>query len=202
MQIQDLWIGQGIWLIDILNEQIQNRVRVFNATFNNTSVVSHFITLSHNFVSSTPRHEWDSNSQMLVVISTDCIGSCKSNYGIIRSRPQRPLQGRIQDYKLGGGAHLKKLRRAEGGSKIFRVFRVKNHDFTPTNHIFSNCGGRRENLLGYFVWKITILRQKIIFFPILGGGARRVHPPTPGSAPALNTKHLEGDWTCMNHINW
>ena len=24
--------------------------------------------------------------------------------------------------------------------------------------------------LGYFVWKITILRQKIIFFPILGGG--------------------------------
>jgi hypothetical protein len=74
MQIQDLWIGQGIWLIDILNEQIQNRVRVFNATFNNTSVVSHFITLSHNFVSSTPRHERDSNSQMLVVISTDCIG--------------------------------------------------------------------------------------------------------------------------------
>jgi hypothetical protein len=25
--------------------------------------------------------------------------------------------------------------------------------------------------LGYFVWKITILRQKIIFFPILGGAA-------------------------------
>jgi hypothetical protein len=41
------------------------------------------------------------------------------------------------------GAHLKKLRRAEGGAKI----------------------------LGYLVWKITILRQKIIFFPILGGCA-------------------------------
>ena len=26
------------------------------------------------------------------------------------------LQGRIQDLKLGGGAHLKKLRRAEGGT--------------------------------------------------------------------------------------
>jgi hypothetical protein len=42
-----------------------------------------------------------------------------------------------------GGAHLKKLRRAEGGSKIFRVFRVKNH----------------------------ILRQQIIFFPIAEEGA-------------------------------
>jgi hypothetical protein len=29
------------------------------------------------------------------------------------------------------GAHLRKLRRAEGGAKIFGVFRVKNHDFTP-----------------------------------------------------------------------
>ena len=36
------------------------------------------------------------------------------------------------------GAYLKKLRRAEGGAKIFGVFRVKNHDFTPKNHIFSN----------------------------------------------------------------
>jgi hypothetical protein len=34
------------------------------------------------------------------------------------------------------GAHLKKLRRSEGGAKIFGVFRVKNHDFTPKkNHI-------------------------------------------------------------------
>jgi hypothetical protein len=40
-------------------------------------------------------------------------------------------QGRIQDFKLGGGAHFKKLRQAEGGAKIFGVFRVKIHDFTP-----------------------------------------------------------------------
>ena len=37
------------------------------------------------------------------------------------------IQGRIQDFKLGG-AHLKKLRRAEGGAKF----------------------------LGYFMWKITM----------------------------------------------
>ena len=47
------------------------------------------------------------------------------------------MQGRIQDFKLEG-AHLKKLRRAEG---VFGVFRVKNRDFTPKNHIFSNLRG-------------------------------------------------------------
>ena len=85
---------------------------------------------------------------------------------------------------------------ADGGAKIFGVFCVKNHDYTPKNHIFSDCGRRRENFwgiscekspkksyffqlrtearkfLGYFVWKITILRQKIIFFPIADGGAK------------------------------
>jgi hypothetical protein len=35
----------------------------------------------------------------------------------------------------GGGAHLKKLRRAEGGVNIFGVFRVKIHDFTPKKQI-------------------------------------------------------------------
>ena len=54
------------------------------------------------------------------------------------------IQGRIQDFKLEG-AHLEKLRRAEGGAKIVGVFRVKNHDFTPKNLIFSNFrGGARR----------------------------------------------------------
>jgi hypothetical protein len=33
------------------------------------------------------------------------------------------------------GAHLKKLRRAEGGAKILGIFRVKIHDFTPKKQI-------------------------------------------------------------------
>ena len=44
-------------------------------------------------------------------------------------------------FQVRGGGHLKKLRRAEGGAKIFGVFRVENHDFTPKNHIFSNFRG-------------------------------------------------------------
>ena len=40
------------------------------------------------------------------------------------------------------GAHLKKLRRADGGAKFGGVFRMKNHDFTPKNHIFYNFRGR------------------------------------------------------------
>ena len=70
------------------------------------------------------------------------------------------MQGRIQDFQLGG-AHLKKMRRAEGGAKNFGVFRVKNHDFTHKNHIFSNFRGGGG-----------------------GGGGRPVRPPS-GSATGM-----------------
>jgi hypothetical protein len=78
---------------------------VFNATFNNISVIlwqsvllveetgvpgenhrpvaSHWQTLSHNVVSSTLRHDTGFELTTLVVIGTDCIGSCKSNYHMI-----------------------------------------------------------------------------------------------------------------------
>ena len=74
---------------------------VFNATFNNISVISwwsvllveetgenhrpvasHSQTLSHNVVQSTPRLS-GIPTHTLVVIDTDCIGSCKSNYHMI-----------------------------------------------------------------------------------------------------------------------
>jgi hypothetical protein len=69
------------------------------------------------------------------------------------------LQGRIQDFK-SGGTHLKKLRRTEGGAKMFGVFRVKKSRFYA---------------------------KKIIFFQILGGGARAgcVTPTPRGSAPDI-----------------
>jgi hypothetical protein len=73
------------------------------------------------------------------------------------------LQGRIQDFKLEG-AHLKKLRQAEGGAKIFGVFRVKNRDFTPKNLIFLNCGGRREHIWGISCEKSRLYAKKSFFF--------------------------------------
>jgi hypothetical protein len=66
-------------------------------------------------------------------------------------------QGRIQDFKLGR-THLKQLRRAEGGAKILGVFHVKNHDFTPKNHIFSNYRGRALDAPPPWIrpWSISI----------------------------------------------
>jgi hypothetical protein len=67
------------------------------------------------------------------------------------------------------GAHLKKLRRAEGGANIFGVFRVKNHEFTPKNHIFPILGGAREIFGVFHVKNHDFTPKKIIFLPILGG---------------------------------
>ena len=89
------------------------------------------------------------------------------------------MQGRIQDFKLGG-AHLKKLRRAEEGANILGVFRVKNHYFTPKNHSFYNYGGRREKFWGISYEKSRFYAKKTYFFPILGvtrAGCAPLDPP-------------------------
>ena len=70
------------------------------------------------------------------------------------------------------GAHLKKLHRAEGGAKIFGAFRVKNHDFTSKNYIFSNFSNFVYNFMNclhvsvqkYF--NIFSIYQEFAFFPI------------------------------------
>ena len=104
------------------------------------------------------------------------------------------IQGRIQDFKLGG-AHLKKLRRPEGGSNTFGLYRVKNHDFTPKNLIFSNWRGRRENCWGISCEKSRSYAKKIIFFPILGVGARPVRPSL--DLPLVYVRH---DLRVLNKI--
>jgi hypothetical protein len=93
------------------------------------------------------------------------------------------FQGRIENFKLVE-AHLKKLRRAEGGAKILGVFRVKNHDFTPKTYIFPILGGGARNFWGISCVKSRFYAKKIIFFPILGGRAPGA-PPPPGSAPGF-----------------
>ena len=43
-------------------------------------------------------------------------------------------------FQVRGGA-LKQIAPSGGKREIFGVFRVKNHDFTPKNNVFSNFRG-------------------------------------------------------------
>ena len=78
---------------------------------------------------------------------------------------------RIQEFKLGGRAHSKKLRRAEGGAKIVGVFRMKNHDFTQKNHIFFNFRVRPPPLdpplMMSFWFVFSILVFCVVFYTSL-----------------------------------
>jgi hypothetical protein len=95
----------------------------------------------------------------------------------------------------GRGGALKKLRLAEGVAKFFGVFRVENHDFTPKNHIFSNCGGRREIFEVFRVKNHDFTPKNHIFSNIRGGA-----PPTPppGSAPALGVRSYGLGYRCLS----
>jgi hypothetical protein len=88
-----------------------------------------------------------------------------------------------------GGAHLKKLRRAEGGSKIFRVFRVKNH-ILRQQIIFFPIAEEGANFFGVFRVKNHDFTPKKSYFFQFFGGARRVRP-LPESSP---------ESTCWVHI--
>jgi hypothetical protein len=83
-------------------------------------------------------------------------------------QPDLYRAGADPGFQVRVGVQLKKLRRAEGGAKIFGVFHVKNHDFTP---------------------------RKSIFFPMLGGGARRVRPPLNPPLQSPVRKEYIGDVT-------
>jgi hypothetical protein len=46
------------------------------------------------------------------------------------------IAGADPGLQVRGGGALKKIAPSGGGSKIFGVFRVKNHDFTPKKSYF------------------------------------------------------------------
>jgi hypothetical protein len=112
------------WILGYLNQHRMYLVSILNFFFCNTS--NSFSLLTNTF---------------LVPFERDLFWHRKRYRKFVYILLQS-VQGRIQDFKLGG-AYLKNLRRAREARK----------------------------LLGYFVWKITILRQKILFFPIAEGGA-------------------------------
>jgi hypothetical protein len=56
------------------------------------------------------------------------------------AEPQQYNTGADPGFQVRGGA-LKKIAPSGGRRKFVWVFRVKNHEFTPKNHIFSNFRG-------------------------------------------------------------
>ena len=70
---------------------------------------------------------------VLVVSILSISTSLISDFGIVQR-----ASGADPGFQVRRGA-LKKI--VEGGAKIAAVFRVKNHDFTPKDHIFSNFRG-------------------------------------------------------------
>ena len=104
--LETITLNVGISLWTHLSDRFYRfRFMIFIAIFNNISVISwqsvllveenggprenhwsaasHWQTLSQNVVSSTPRLSWIRYNITLVVIGTDCTGSCKSNYHTI-----------------------------------------------------------------------------------------------------------------------
>jgi hypothetical protein len=78
----------------------------------------------------------------------------------------------------------------EGGANIFGVFRVKNHDFAPKNHIFSNFrGGWAREIFGVFRVKNHDFTPKNHIFSNFrgggGGGGEGARGAPPGSAPGI-----------------
>ena len=92
------------------------------------------------------------------------------------------IQGRIQDFKLGGGA-LRKIAPSGGRRENVWGISCEKSRFYAKKSYFSQLRREARKFWGYFVWKITILRQKIYFFPILGGARAGCVPP--GSAPVI-----------------
>ena len=74
------------------------------------------------------------------------------------------------------GSRLKKIRRAEGGAKMFGVFRVKNHDFTPKKIIFFPIAEGGAKYFGVFCVKNHDFTPKNHIFSNFRGVARQVHP--------------------------
>jgi hypothetical protein len=85
------------------------------------------------------------------------------------------MQGRIQDFKLGGGA-LKKIAPSRGRRENFWGISCEKSRFYAKKSYFSNFRGAREIFGVFHVKNHDFTSRKSIFFPILGG-ALWVRPP-------------------------
>jgi hypothetical protein len=84
----------------------------------------------------------------------------KRYFASISDKIQQQIISRVGDIFISYHSVCSDIRRAEGGAKICWVFCVKNHDFTPKNHIFSNCRRRREKFWGISCEKSRFYAKK------------------------------------------
>ena len=87
----------------------------------------------------------------------------------------------------GGGGALKKIAPSGGRREHCWGISCEKSRFYIKKSYFFQLRREARKFLGYFVWKITILRQKIIFFLILGGGGPRAGCAPPPLNPPLHT---------------
>jgi hypothetical protein len=96
---------------------------------------------------------------------------------------EKRWSGADPSFQVRGGA-LKKIAPSEGRrEKVWGISCEKSRFYAKKSY-FLQLRREARKCLGSFVWKITILRQKIIFFPILREArAECAPPPPPGSVP-------------------
>ena len=89
LQVKRLMVCFGLWCLAPLSTISWRSVLLMGETGvpreNHRPVASHWQTLSHNVVSSTPGHERRLELTTSVVIVIDCTGTCKSKYHTIRT---------------------------------------------------------------------------------------------------------------------
>ena len=86
------------------------------------------------------------------------------------------VAGADPGFQVRGGS-LNKIAPYRGRRENFWGISCEKSRFYAKKSYFFQLPREARKFWRYFVWKITILQQKIIFFPILGGRPPPLNPP-------------------------
>jgi hypothetical protein len=100
------------------------------------------------------------------------------------------ITGADPGFQVRGGGALKKIVPSGGRLENCCSISCEKSRFYAKKSYFFQLRREAWTFLGYFVWKITILRQKIWFFPVLGGEGP---PGVPPLAPPLHYRYFQLD---------
>ena len=110
---------------------------------------------------------------------------------------QKFKSGADPGFQVRRGA-LKKFAPSAGRREHFWDLSCEKSRFYAKKSYFFQLRREARKFLGYFVWKITILRQTIIYFPILGGGGGWRGPGAPPLDPPLQMSYFYLCWVCVS----